>query len=109
MVTERSKGQVGDSSSYKSRCDSANQPSPELLRELKKMAIRPSLADSGIKSGKMIDRCKSCISKSGTKTWIGTPDALRVAQKRKWKTAAGNFTANHIKFSLTRNPQDLLM
>jgi hypothetical protein len=43
------------------------------------------------------------------RTWIRRPDARRVAQNRKWKTAAGNSIANHINFALMRNPQDLLM
>jgi hypothetical protein len=73
------------------------------------MAIGIISADYDITSGKMIDRCKSCTGKSGKKTWIGTLDALRVAQNRKWKTAAGNSMANHINFALTKNPQDLLV
>jgi hypothetical protein len=105
---------TGDLRKDKSRCDCANQSNPEPLKELKKMAITPmvigiSLADDDIKSGKMIDQCKLCISKSGTKRWVGTPDTLRVAQNKKWKTAAGNSIANHINFASTRNPQNLFV
>jgi hypothetical protein len=61
------------------------------------MAI--SLADDDIKSGKMIGQCKSCTSKSRIKTWIETPDALRVAQNKKWKTAPN--VAAHLFLALS--------
>jgi hypothetical protein len=61
---------------------------PGAVEGIEKMAIGIILADDDIKSRKMIDWCKSCTWKSGTRTWIRTPDALRVARNRKWKTAA---------------------
>jgi hypothetical protein len=76
----------------KFHCDSANHSSPDPLKDLKKMSIRPtaigvSLADEDIKSGKMIHRCESSIWKSVTKTWIGPPNAMRVAEN--WEVEDG--------------------